>query len=103
VTAGRRIVIGATRGRNGPAGPADRGGLETDSDQVGELPIAPAGFCSGPLVEDRHAAIDRLGDPDPLAGDRGRDRSAEALLDVVEADPGLAWHAIGDEDRAVVL
>src|SRR5438046_4506368 len=103
VIAGRRMVIRSARGRDGPACPADRRRLETDRDQVGELPVAAAGLRPSPLVKDRHAAIDRLGYPDPFARDRRRDRSAKTLLDLVQTDSGLARHAIRDEDRAIVL
>src|SRR5437763_9368858 len=61
VMAGRRMVIRSARGRDGPACPADRRRLETDGDQIRELPVAAAGLRPGALVEDRHAAIDRLG------------------------------------------
>src|SRR5438874_3716672 len=100
--AGRRMVTSARRRDRSPS-PADGGRLEAHRDQVRQLLVAAAGLCAGALVEDRHPAVDGLGDPDAFARNGRRDGPAQALLHFAQADAGFARNAIRDEDRALVL
>src|SRR2546428_339548 len=107
-TAGRRMLIGLSPCRLGDGGRSawaarEGGRLEALGDDLRQLPVASARLGARAFVEDGHPAIDRFGDADPLARDGRRDRTSQAALDLVHADPRFPGDAVGHEQRALVL
>src|SRR5438067_9004903 len=79
------------------------GRLEAVHDDLSQLSVAPGGLCPRAFVEHGDSAVDRLGDADAFAGDRGREGPPEALLYLADTDSRLSRDPVGDDERAIVL